>query len=118
MLEVALYMTGVVNGVRCVLGFMPCMLLCALLYAGGCGWLALFAGGVGNAGGDALCATLYARGCGGYALFMELLEVSEVLEVREMIRCVRTLYAGGYGGVGGAGDDTPCATLYAGGRGG
>ena len=38
---------------------------CAALYAGGRGGWALFAGGVGDAGGDALCATLYAGGCGG-----------------------------------------------------
>ena len=44
---------------------MRCVLLCRLEVVGG--W-ALFAGGVGGAGGtpgDVLCATLCAGGCGG-----------------------------------------------------
>jgi len=68
--------------------------LCVALYTGGCGGLALSAGGVGGTGGDALCATLCWR--------------------------VRSLYGvvGCVGSAGGAGDDTLCATLYAGGCGG
>src|SRR6266480_3626443 len=54
-------------------------MLCATLYAGGCGGKAL------GAGGATVCAILYARGCGRYALFMEVLGASEVLEV---IRCM------------------------------
>src|SRR6266480_1720924 len=53
---------------------------------------ALYAGGRGGVGRDALCANLYAGGCGGWALF-----------------------AGGVGRAEGAGGDAPCAALYAGG---
>ena len=90
--------------------------LCAALDTGGCGRLALFAGGVGGAGGDAPCATLYAGGCGGCALFaggpeeircvlLRMLEavegrlcLLEVLEVAELMCCVTAMYAGGGGG--------------------
>ena len=55
----------------------------------------MFAGGVRDAGGDALCATLYAGGCGGWAQF-----------------------ARGVRGAEGAGGDAQCTTLYAEGCGG
>jgi len=114
-LGVMLYTIEVVNGVRCllwvlvvmlcmqfyvllcilyaaegelcllsVLEVIRCVLLCILEAVEG---LALFAGGVGDTGGDALRASLYARGYGGYVLFA--------------------------GDVGGAGADAPCTTLYA-----
>ena len=57
-------------------------MLCAVLYAGGCGRWALIAGGARGAGGDAF----YAGGCGRWAL---LRKVSEVLQVPEVMRCVR-----------------------------
>ena len=84
----ALYDGGSESCAMCAMGagsHAPLAVLCAALYTGGCRRLALSAGGVRGAGGDALCASLCA---GGYVLFMELLEVSEVLEVPEMIRYV------------------------------
>ncbi len=82
-LEVVLHVLEDEKDVRCA----PC----AVLYAGGCGARALFAGGVGV---DAMCAGLNTVGCVGWTLFAESV-----------------------GGSGGTGGDALCAILYAGGCG-
>ena len=64
--------------------------LCAALYTGGCGRLALFAGGVGGGGGDAPFVTMYVGGCGGCALF------KEVSEVMRRVLCMLEAVEGGF----------------------
>src|SRR6266480_3269203 len=51
--------------------------------------VALFAGGAGLAGGDALFAALYARGCGERALVVGRVEAFAVLEMLGVTRRVR-----------------------------
>ena len=126
MLEVVLSMLEVVNGVRCVLRVMLCMLVgmrrvpfCMLEVAGElclpevmccvllCILEAVEAGlcFVGGAAGDALCATLHA-GRGG-----------DAGRARGDALCA-TLLAGGVGGAGDAGGNALRTALYAGGDGG
>src|SRR6266480_2978714 len=49
---------------------------------------ALYAGGRGGVGRDALCANLYAGGCGGWALFAGGVGGAGMLEVPAVMRCV------------------------------
>jgi hypothetical protein len=68
-LEVVPFAGGRGGHVACAVGaVMCCVPLCMLMYAGGCGGWALFAGGAGGTGGDALCAALN-RGCQECAQF-------------------------------------------------
>ena len=67
----------------------------ATLYARGCGEWTLFAGGACDARGDALNATLYVGGCGGWVCLREVLEA---LEAPKVMRCVRLCMLGGRGG--------------------
>ncbi len=52
---------------------------CVLLYAEGCGWWALSAGGVGCAVGDAMCALWMLEVMEGGLCLLEVLEAPEMM---------------------------------------